>query len=107
MPHISTKISGWKELNERMESDPEFKQTISDLGSFYEYLGVIVKEGYLSIRLVALMWAGVTRTFWENIAEPMLDEMREETGYPRGWSETEYLCRELIRYMDEHPELKT
>ena len=107
MPHISEKISGYKELSERMESDPEFRQTISDLGSFYEYLGVIVKEGYLSIRLVALMWAGVTRTFWENIAEPMLEEMREATGYPRGWSETEYLCRELIRYMDEHPELKT
>ena len=38
---------------------------------------------------------------------PNLDEWREEIGYPRLWSETEYICEELIKYMDEHPELKT
>jgi hypothetical protein len=80
---------------------------MGELSGFYEGLGVVVKQGYLSIQLVALMWAGFTRTFWENIVEPILDEMREALGYPRGWSETEYLCRELMNYMDEHPEFKT
>lgn len=106
-PHIMTKLSSYEEYIEKNDKDPHFRKAISDFTSFLEGLGVIVKEGFLSIRLVALMWAGVTRTFWENIAEPILDEMREKTGYPRGWSETEYLCRELIKYMDEHPELKT
>jgi len=107
MPQISQKVSGWEEVKERNEKDPEFRYMISEMGGMYEYLGVIVKEGYLSIRLVALMWAGVTRTFWENIVEPIIYEMREDTGYARGWSETEYVCRELLRYLDEHPELKT
>jgi hypothetical protein len=106
-PTISTKVSGWEEVKERSENDPEFRYMISEIPSMYEYLGVIVKEGYLRIRLVALMWAGMTRTFWENIVEPILDEMREDTGYARGLSETEYVCRELLKYMDEHPELAT
>jgi hypothetical protein len=105
--HIMTKLSGYEEFVERTDNDPPFRQAISDLVSFYEGLGVIVKEGYLSMRLVALMWAGVTRTFWENIVEPIIDDMKEQSGYPRAWSETVFLCKELMKYMDEHPELKT
>jgi len=67
----------------------------------------MVKEGYVSIRLVALMWAGMTRMFYEYILEPIIEEGREYTKYPRLWSETEWLCKELIKYMNEHPELKT
>ena len=52
-----------------------------------------MKEGHLIIRLVALMWTGVTRTFWENIVEPILDEIREDAGYTRGWRDTEYVFR--------------
>jgi len=74
---------------------------------FYEGLGVIVKEGYMSIRLVALMWAGMTRMFWENIFEDTVDGLRVHYGLPRMFSETEYVCRELIKYINEHPELKT
>jgi hypothetical protein len=104
---IGKKLSGYEEFVEKRDNDPLFRKMIGELGGFYEGLGVIVKEGYLSIHLVALMWAGVTRAFWENIAEPIIDDMREQTGFPRGWSETEYVCRELMKYTDEHPELKT
>jgi len=53
------------------------------------------------------MWAGVTRTYWENVLEDTIDDLRVLWRYPRLLSETEYVCRELIKYMDEHPELKT
>ena len=69
-------------------------------------MGVLVKAGLLDIHLIALSFAGATRQLWEKL-EPLLEPMREKFEYPRMWSETEYLCRELMKYMDEHPELKT
>ena len=77
------------------------------LFSWYEVLGVFVKAGYLDIRVVALMWAGPTVKFYENILEPILDEMRVYYDYPRAQSEGEYLCKTLIKYLEEHPELST
>jgi hypothetical protein len=53
------------------------------------------------------MWAGSTRMFYENIVEPIIEEGIVYWDYPRLWSETVYVCKELIKYMDEHPELKT
>lgn len=81
---------------------PHFRR----MAYFLEGMGVLVKEGLLSMRLVALTWAGTSRMFWDKLA-PIIGEWREEINYPRLWSETEYLCKELIRYMDEHPELRT
>jgi hypothetical protein len=107
LPMISTKISGLDEYIQKRESDPEFKLVVDTLFDFSEALGVLVKEGYLSMRLVALMWAGSTRIFYENIVEPMIEEGKVYWDYPRLFSETVYVCKELIRYMDEHPELKT
>jgi hypothetical protein len=75
--------------------------------SFCEALGVLVKEDYLDIRLVVLMWAGTTRKFYENIVEPTIEAHADFLDYPRLWSEAVYLCKEVIKYMEEHPELKT
>ena len=69
-------------------------------------VGVLVKEGMLDIRLIALNWAGASRMVWEKL-EPILPQLRKQFNYPRMWSETEYLFRELIKYMEEHPELAT
>ena len=88
------------------ETNPEFQNHVGQLVGFYEGIGVMVKEGYLSIRLVALTWAGAIRVFWEKF-EPIMDDLAKYHDYPRLWSETLYLCRELMRYMDENPELKT
>ena len=101
------KVKDFKEYQSKQESDPEFNKATSLLGNFYETLGVAVKAGFMDIHIVALMWAGATRMFWENIVEPIIEDMRKHYNYPRAWSETEYLCRELVKYMDEHPELKT
>ena len=107
MPIIMTKVKDFKEYQSKQESDKEFNKATSILGNFYETLGVAVKAGFMDIHIVALMWAGATRMFWENIVEPVIEDMRKQYNYPRAWSETEYVCRELIKYMDEHPELKT
>jgi len=104
---ISNKLENAEDYLEKNQSDDDFRRVVSAFIGFYEGLGVIVKEGYLSIRLVALMWAGMTRTFWENILEDTVDDLRVHFGLPRFLSETEYVCRELMKYIEEHPELKT
>jgi hypothetical protein len=104
---FTTKLSGFDEYLEKSKSDEEFRKVVNALFGFYEGLGVIVKKGYMDIELVALMWAGTTRMFYENIVEPIIEGGIKYYDYPRWQSETIYVCKELIKYMDEHPELKT
>ncbi|UCD45780.1 MAG: hypothetical protein JSV27_04655 [Candidatus Bathyarchaeota archaeon] len=106
-PFFPEKISGLDEYQERYASDERFRKMFDVHIGFYEGLGVLVKTGYIDIHLVALMWAGLTRMFYENVIEPMLEEAKEYYNMPRLWSETVYVCKELIKYMDEHQELKT
>ena len=87
-------------------SDPENSNAINRIGMFYEGLGVLVKEKYVPIRLIALLMTGMTRHFWEKQA-PIVDEARERLHFPRFMSESEYLYDELMKYVEEHPELKT
>jgi len=74
--------------------------------NYYEGIGVLVKENLVDIRLVALLIAGITRKFWE-LHLPIIKEIRKFTGQARFLSETEYLYERLMKYMEEHPELKT
>jgi len=106
-PVISRKISNWEELKSIYNSDEKYQRMLNEIAGFYEGLGVLVKAGYLSIHPIALMWTGVTTLFWTNVLEPTIDDWRTEYKLRRLWSEAEYLCRELLRYVEEHPELKT
>ena len=100
--------SQWENYSESRElfQKKEFADDFYILGMYFEGLGVLVKEGYLPIRLVALLLTGMTRSFWEKL-KPIMDEARVEMGYVRWFSETEYLYDELLRYLDKHPELWT
>ena len=105
--NFSRKVSNWEELKSIINSDENYQRILSEIAGFYEGLGVLVKAGYLSIHPIALMWTGVTTLFWTNVLEPTIDDWRKEYNLKRLWSEAEYLCRELLRYIEEHPELKT
>ena len=88
---------------------PEAKENYEALDymiSFYEGLGVLVKEGLAPIRYVALLMAGITRRLWEKLGL-VITEIREYNNQPRIASEWEYLYNELMKYIEEHPELAT
>ena len=93
----------WQKVREN-EDD---KKAIARVGMFYEGLGVLVKEGYVSIRLVALLSTGLTRRWWERILKSWIEEGREKNNFKRWYSESEFLYDELMKYIEEHPELKT
>jgi len=86
--------------------DLESRNKRSSIGGYFEGIGVLVKEGLIPIRLVALFITSVTRVFWEKFG-PITQEHRKRDNVPRIGSETEYLYRTLMKYVEEHPELKT
>ncbi len=87
-------------------SDKEYLEAQSYVCSFYEGLGVFVKEGLVDIRMIALTMTYMTKSYWEKLAS-IVYEGRKRMNYPRMLSEFEYLYDELMKYIEEHPELKT
>jgi hypothetical protein len=55
------------------ETKSDMLKHISRMAYFLEGLGVLVKENLVSMRLVALTWAGSTRMFWDKIS-PIIDD---------------------------------
>ena len=92
--------------------DPNTPETLENyeavvsIITYYEGLGSLVKEGFLDIRWIALLMTGTTRQIWEKL-DPVINEMRMREDYPRLASEMEYLYHELMKYVEEHPELAT
>ena len=109
-------IDAWRAVkNIEWSNYEEYKKTREDpvlgrhlwvLGWFWEPLGVLVKNKLLPIHLVAETITGYTRLWWEKHI-PIIEEGRRENNIPRWFSETEYLHNELMKYIDEHPELAT
>ena len=97
--------SSYPEYAELLE-DKEFRDASNLTQMFYEGVGVLVKEGLLDIRWVALLICGMTRHYWEKHLN-MIEEGRRAIGHRRWFSEAEYLYGELMRYLEEHPELDT
>lgn len=93
------------DYSDRSPENPELVKALSYIVSFYEGLGVFVKEGLIDIRLVALTMTNMTRSLWERLA-PIVKKARIQTAFPRLLSEFEYLYDELMNYIEEHPELK-
>ncbi len=85
--------------------NPEGRKAIGAQGSWYEGLGVLVKENLLDIRIVALLLTGLIISFWDKFI-PIIDETREAFGSPRFYIETEYLYNQLMKYIEEHPEIQ-
>ena len=96
----------YDDFKKNVLNNTEEMKKFQSLMRFYEGLGVLVKEKLIHIRLVALTMAGDTIRYWEQV-KPIIMNMRADLKYPRLQSETEYLYFELLRYIDEHPELKT
>ena len=87
------------------ESNPEAHELINFHLNYMEGLGVLVREGYVDIRLVALMTSGGIRLGWEKLKDYVY-EARERFNWPRWGIEYEYLYDTMMDYADEHPELQ-
>jgi len=79
---------------------------MSTMMNFYQGVGVLVKANLVDIRLISHLMSNSTKEFWEKV-EPIVEEARENWYGPGFLIQTEYLYNELMKYSEEHPELKT
>jgi len=84
-------------------TNPETKMQMRQWGSYCEGIGVLVREEYIDIKIVAGLMGGVVKGDWEKIREHTY-KMREILGFPRLWIEWEYLYNALMKYAEENPE---
>ena len=98
----------WSDYDEftRIRSDPENKKSFSQISYYLESLGSYVRLGYIPIRLVAVTMSLWVTGFWNKFGSMIIEE-RMRINTPRFLSETEHLYKELMKYIEEHPELKT
>jgi TfoX/Sxy family transcriptional regulator of competence genes len=109
--------SEWKDFDEYIEwlGEPgsENFNDVFLVGGTLESIGVLVEEGLVDIRLVESLMRRVVIEYWEKIGQ-MLDERARLWSQERAEREqlllvwkAEYLYHELMKYIEEHPELKT
>ena len=85
-------------------ADHEKVKILRRYWSWVEGIGVLVRENYLDIKVIAGLMSGIIKQGWEKKA-PYVLEMREAHSFPRLYIEWEYLYNELMKYAEEHPEL--
>jgi hypothetical protein len=73
--------------------------------SYYEGIGVLVRENYVDIRLVALLNGGDVLSGWEKFAD-ITTEYRVKYNWPRWSVEWEYLYNAMKEFSQQNPELK-
>jgi len=73
--------------------------------SYYEGIGVLIKEGFLDIGLVAKMSSGNIIWFWERFRDGVYD-LRDKMNWVRWGIEVEYLYERILDYAKKHPELE-
>ena len=87
------------------ESNPEAYSKWIYYINLYEGLGPLVREGYLDIRMIALLMSGGIKAIWE-MSEPIIMENRKRHNWPRWAIEFEYLYNTLIEYTETHPDFE-
>ena len=103
--YFNLSYKDYDEYDLKYRSDLETHVQIEKVSSYMEGLGVLVREGYIGIRLIALHTSADIMFTWEKI-KPMVYEYRKRNDYPRYYIEFEYLYNTLIEYAEQHPELQ-
>jgi hypothetical protein len=103
---VNSKFDNYPEFKKKFVEDPEGYKAIGEMAMIFEGFGVLVREKLVDIRLVALLFGGVTRMYFDKL-KPVLGDLRKDLDYPRFMDQTEYLYNQLLEYMARNPELLT
>jgi hypothetical protein len=82
------------------------------VGRFLDGVGILLKRKLIEPQLVFDLLGDIIQGAWEGESEKLGMErfVKEGRGIwdrPRLWQNYEYLYDEYMKYMEEHPELKT
>ncbi len=87
------------------DKDRERYSRLMRVLTFYSGIGVVLREGFINIRPVVFLIGAPARYTWEKLM-PVVEGVRRHYGSRQVWTQTEYLYNRIIRYLEEHPELK-
>ena len=98
----------WDDMQRNFDpvDNPDTRVSWFSVASFFEGVGVLLKRNLIDISMVDDLLATAIRMTWEKIG-PIETESRKRLNLPRLWDDFEFLYKELMKYHEEHPELKT
>ena len=97
--------SSYEEWLESYRNDAEYQRAFIWFTEIYEGMGVSVRLGHADIRLAAHYDTKSILGWWEKHKD-VIYERRKRLNDRRYRSAWEYLYNELVKYLEEHPELK-
>jgi hypothetical protein len=103
---LDVDIKTAEEYLNKIKTDKEYARRVSILSRYHEGVSVLVRFGLLDIRYIAHLASWPTRVYWEKY-KPIIGDVRRLMNAPRADIESEYLYHRLMKYIEEHPELKT
>jgi len=102
----------WEDLDDFMSkyggaADPEAYGKHTQIGVFYEAIGVLVYRDMLDVRLVDDLMSWSILSYWDKLG-PIMVEARERFNVPQNYEWIEYLYNRIKAIVEhQHPELKT
>lgn len=93
-------IEDWRKI----QDNREYYRAFNFWFVYYEGIGVLVREGYVEIGLVAKLLSGNLIWFWERYGEGIIN-LRRDLSWPRFAIELEYLHNRVVEYKERNPDL--
>ena len=97
--------SSYEEWLELRRDDSEYDAAYLWLSQLYESIGASVRLGHTDIKLLAYCMPRNHLRWWERYRDIVYSQ-RKRLNSRRYRSEWEYLYNELVKYLEEHPELE-
>jgi len=90
----------------RYSNQSQYARSVS-VGTYYEGIGVLLKNGFIDAQPVADLLGTTITSWWEKTAT-FIYEYRVKNREPRGYIYAEYLYNQIKPIIErEHPELRT
>jgi len=74
--------------------NPEATSLIFSVGTYFEGIGVMVKEKLIDVKLVDDLMTGLVVRYWEKL-EPIIKQQRTMFNWPEAYEWTEYLYNKI------------
>jgi hypothetical protein len=100
---LEIEMNGIDDWNRLMKDEDQY-ESWSFFSSYYEGMGVLVRDRFVDIGLVIKLVSGNVIWFWEKYCDGIY-ELRKVLNWPRFCIEVEYLYDRIIEYREENPDL--